>query len=436
MVFCLIAWAVLGATFFGFFSAWRLVNRRLGRRFVVVANHDDAANEDDDNPYGSATNGAARPPAFSFATHQADRGAWLTQGLALGALLALLIALTSFLGRYHLVVDGHSRVVAGASWIDTHVWIPVNWVFVAGWTAVAVGLAVAAGAPAFRTWIFPRRLRWAVGGLVGLYFAATLAPILVENVYVGPNQITLEQPYLLRGIAGTRKAFGLEGPSVDEQEFAISTKPLGRDDLNANAATLRDARIWDWHALEPQLQQTQGLRPYYTFSNVSLDRYQVDGAEREVMITARELDIEKLPAQAQVWVNLALKYTHGYGAVAAPVNDIDERGNPVLWSHDIPIQAKGDLAVKHGEIYFGLQTGNRVYVHTTETEFDYPRGDSNVETTYGGKGGIVLSDLWRKLAVAHAFDGLRLFISGYFTPQSRVLIRRSVYERVQQLRRS
>jgi uncharacterized membrane protein (UPF0182 family) len=112
---------------------------------------------------------------------------------------------------------------------------------------------------------------------------------------------------------------------------------------------------------------------------------------------------------------------------------MDSRGNPVLWAHDIPIQAKGDLAVIHGEIYYGMLTRDRVYVHTTEKEFDFPQGDANAETVYGGHGGILLSNLWRKLVIAHEFDGLRLFISGYFTEQSRVLIRRNILERVERL---
>ena len=251
--------------------------------------------------------------------------------------------------------------------------------------------------------------------------------------YVEPNQITLEQPYLLRSIEGTRHAYNLAGPSVEEREFAVSANPLATADLDANAATLQDARIWDWRALEPQLQQIQGLRPYYTFSSVDIDRYAIDGAERQVMITARELDIDKLPDAAKVWVNLALKYTHGYGVVAVPVNEIDARGNPVLWAHDIPIEAKGDLAVTHGELYYGTLTRDRIYVHTTEKEFDFPKGDANAETVYAGNGGIVLSNIWRKLVFAHQFDGLRLFISGYFTPESRVMIRRNVVERVQHL---
>ena len=361
--------------------------------------------------------------------------AWLPHGLMLAALFCLGWAISAFLARYHLVVHGHSAVVAGASWIDTHVWLPAYAVIIAAWIAAAVVLATAALIPRVRNWFLTEPRRWAAAGglVVAVYLAAQILPAVVEALYVGPNQITLEQPYVQRSIAGTRNAYGLQGPDVQEQDFAVSSSAMTRADLDNSAPTLRDARIWDWRALEPQLQQTQGLRPYYAFSGVDIDRYVIDGVERQVMITARELDVTKLPPPAQVWVNLALKYTHGYGVVAVPVNEIDQQGNPELWAHDIPVQARGGLAVTHGEIYFGLQTNDRVYVHTTEKEFDFPRGDANAETTYGGRGGIPLSNLWRRLVVARQFDGLRLFLSDYFTPESRVLMRRNVVERVQKL---
>jgi uncharacterized membrane protein (UPF0182 family) len=414
-VLTVIAWAVLG-----------LVFSEPGRRFGHLLQRGAVP--------GAGTSEEEVVQRF-FISRPIDREAWLTQGMALGALLCLAFALQAFLARYRLVIDGHSRVVAGAAWIDTHFWAPAFAVFVAAWLAAALFLAAAAAHPPLRRWfLIGRAHRTLVGGvLAAVFLIAFIIPTVVENLYVGPNQITLERPYLERSITGTRRAFGLEGPNVAEQTYAVSTKPIARADLDANAATLRDARIWDWRALEPQLQQTQGLRPYYNFSGVDLDRYQIDGAERQVLITARELDAQKLPAQAQVWVNLALKYTHGYGVVAAPTNEIDGQGNPVLWAHDIPIEAKGDLAVAHGEIYYGMQTNDRVYVHTTEKEFDYPRGDANMETVYGGAGGVGLSSFWRKLVVARAYDGLRLFISSYFTPDSRILIRRNVVERVWRL---
>ena len=115
------------------------------------------------------------------------------------------------------------------------------------------------------------------------------------------------------------------------------------------------------------------------------------------------------------------------------MNEIDARGNPVLWAHDIPIEAKKDLAVTRGAIYFGELTEDHVYVHTTEKEFDFPQGQANAETVYQGTGGILLSNLWRKLVIARQFDGPRLFISGYFTPESRVMLRRNIVERARTL---
>jgi uncharacterized protein len=362
-------------------------------------------------------------------------GRWIRQGLVLGALLCFASGLSRFLGRYYLIIEGHSQVVAGGSYVDVNFWIPAYGVVVIGWVAAASILLAAACLTRIRVWLLMRPLHWVAscGLFVALYLGAAIVPSTVERLYVGPNQITLEQPYLLRSIAGTREAYNLDGTSMEEREFAVSAMPLTREDLDKSGATLRDARIWDWRALEPQLQQIQGLRPYYTFAGVDIDRYMIDGVERQVMITARELNVEKLPEQAKVWVNLALKYTHGYGAVAVPANEMDSRGNPVLWAHDIPITAKGDLAVKQGAIYYGALTRDRVYVRTSEKEFDFPQGQANAETVYEGKGGIPLSNFWRKLVVAHETDGLRLFISEYFTPESRVLLRRNIVERVQRL---
>jgi len=359
----------------------------------------------------------------------------MRRGMVLVALVCLLLAVSRLLERYQLVVSGHSRVLAGASYGDINFWIPAYNVTIACWLALACLVAGAAIFSRIGIWLLSRPVRWLVpaGLFVLLYFGAYAVPAALEQFYVGPNQITLEQPYLVRSIKGTRQAFNIDDPPLDEREFAVSANPLTAADLERNATTLRDARIWDWRAFEPQLQQIQGLRPYYAFTDVDIDRYMVDGAERQVMITARELDVDRLPPQARVWVNLALKYTHGYGVVAAPVNEIDSRGNPVLWAHDIPVKARDGLAVNHGQIYFGKATRDRVYVRTSEKEFDFPLGQANVETTYAGNGGIEISSLWQRLVVAREVDGLRLFVSQYFTSESRLLYRRNILERVQAL---
>jgi len=418
LIMTIALWALIGLAFYPSSGRpWHRPAYRLGwdtRRSLRVIDSDDAD---------------------SWPESEMSWRRWLRQGLVLATLLCITMGVSRFLGRYHLIIDGHSTVVAGGSFADVYFWIPAYDVIMVCWFAAAFVLAMAAFMRRFLGWLLVRPSRWVLpcGLFAIVYFGAVIVPTAVEQVYVGPNQITLERTFLIRSIAGTRDAYNLDGPSVEEQEFAVSTVPLTRQDLDRNGPTLQDARIWDWRALEPQLQQIQGLRPYYTFAGVDIDRYMIDGADRQVMITARELNLEKLPDQAKVWVNLALRYTHGYGAVAVPVNEMDGRGNPVLWAHDIPINAKGDLAVTHGAIYYGALTRDRVYVRTTEKEFDFPQGQANAEAVYNGKGGIPLSSFWRKLVVANERDGLRLFISGYFTPESRVLLRRNIVERVERL---
>ena len=221
--------------------------------------------------------------------------------MALAALLSLALAISRLLARYHLVVAGHSKVIAGASYADANFWIPGYDLVVLCWCTAAAILMLAALLPRFRAWLLLHRSHWLapLGVLAALFFGAFAIPAGIEAVYVGPNQITLELPFLIRSITGTRAAYNLAGPWVEEREFAVSRKPLTAADLAADSSTLQDARIWDWRALEPQLQQIQGLRPYYTFSSVDIDRYQIDGAERQVMITARELDVTRLPAPAR-----------------------------------------------------------------------------------------------------------------------------------------
>ena len=151
-------------------------------------------------------------------------GRWIRQGLMLGALVCLASGVARFLGRYYLIIDGHSQVVAGGSYADVNFWIPAYNAVVVGWVAAAFILMAAACVTRIRIWLLTRPSHWVVPCVlfVALYLGAAIVPEAVERLYVGPNQITLELPYLLRSIAGTRQAYNLEGPSVEEREFAVS----------------------------------------------------------------------------------------------------------------------------------------------------------------------------------------------------------------------
>ena len=161
--------------------------------------------------------------AHFFVDRRSAWEGWVRQAMVLGVLLCLSFGLARFLGRYHLVIGGHSSVVAGASFVDIQFWLPAYAVIIADWGAAAVGFTAAVCLPSLRRWLFAAPSHWATPACLfaAVYLGAATIPTAVEHLYVGPNQITLEQPYLVRSIAGTRRAYGLDGPDVEEQEFAV-----------------------------------------------------------------------------------------------------------------------------------------------------------------------------------------------------------------------
>ncbi len=160
---------------------------------------------------------------------------------------------------------------------------------------------------------------------------------------------------------------------------------VGAADPAGNQATLQNIRLWDWHMLQDTLRQLQEIRTYYDFPDIDIDRYQIDGADREVMLAARELNVDKLPDSSRNWINDKLIYTHGYGITMNSVNGFTPEGLPTLMLSNMPVQStvKG-LSVTRPEIYFGEMTNNDVYVKTRQQEFNYPEGQTNNLTSYEG----------------------------------------------------
>lgn len=261
---------------------------------------------------------------------------------------------------------------------------------------------------------------WAVG--LGVY------PRLVQQLRVGPNELTVETPYIQHGIASTLRAFSLD--RVRELEFqpeAVTPEVVAR-----NRATLENVRLWDYRPLLSAYRQLQALRQYYIFGDVDIDRYRIEGFQRQVMLAARELESGRLTPQARTWVNEHLAYTHGYGLVMSPVNRVSEEGMPEFFIKDIPPVTVPGLAVAEPRIYFGEHTDRYVVVTTRVQELDYPRGDANVYTTYAGRGGIPLTP-WRRLAFAYRFGDLRLLLSRDITGASRMLFAQALAQRMRRI---
>jgi len=350
----------------------------------------------------------------------------------------LVLAAGRLLAIPHLL---YSRwgVVAGPGWTDVHVRLPA--MILAAVVTVVCSLALLSHRlrDRFGRWAlrlgFPARLAQPAGlappiVLVALTWiiALGIVPAAIQSFWVEPNEISFEKPYIAHNIALTNRAFGLD--RIEEREFP-DTGRFTADTVRANRNLLRETRLWDWRALDAVYRQFQEIRLYYEFVGVDIDRYLVDGAYRQVMVSAREMEIDNLPAQSQTFVNRRFKYTHGYGLTMAPVAEFTPQGLPRLLVKDLPPRSSSpDLTVERPQIYYGELTDSHAYVNTTEEEFDHPRGDENVTIHYSGTGGVQLSNLWRKLVYGWMFDGTRFFLSEYPTAKSRVMFHRQIQDRV------
>jgi uncharacterized membrane protein (UPF0182 family) len=255
-------------------------------------------------------------------------------------------------------------------------------------------------------------------------------PAIVQNLQVKPSEISLEAPYITYGIKFTRMAYGLD--KVEEKEFAAE-QVLSLSDVRKNIKTIDNIRLWDTRPIIKTYRQLQGIRLYYDFSDVDVDRYQINGAYKQVMLSPREMRVDKLPEKARTWVNQHLIFTHGYGACLSPVSKQTPEGLPDLIVKDIPPTTATTLKIDRPEIYYGEETDNYVIVNTTEKEFDYPKGDKNVYVSYQGKGGVRINSLLRRLAFTIKYSDLKILLTDYITSDSRIMFDRSIQNRVRKI---
>ncbi|MBN1904441.1 MAG: UPF0182 family protein [Deltaproteobacteria bacterium] len=263
-----------------------------------------------------------------------------------------------------------------------------------------------------------------IGAIILLSY---VIPASVQKLVVKPNELTKESPYIERNIKSTREAYNLN--KIKEVDFNVRDS-LTQEDLEKNDVTIQNIRVWDEKPLLQTYRQIQAIRLYYDFNNVDVDRYMIDSKYRQVMISARELIVNQLPAQANTWVNRHLKYTHGYGVVSSPVNEVSKEGLPNLFIKDIPPVSEPDLKIERPEIYYGEKTDDYVLVKTKTEEFDYAKGDNNVYTNYQGKGGVVIGSFIRKLLYAIEFMDPQILFTNYLTAESRIMYNRNIQNRL------
>ncbi len=377
---------------------------------------------------------------------------------ALGSLFAGLLSLRHAIACFSLVYSERG-VTYGASYTDIHVQLPLEIALSVVASAVAVGLLL--HALLGRSPLSGLLVRYLQRPVSPLWFFLCVAYLLVfittesgtaivQNFVVRPNELEREQPYIQRSIVQTRAAFDLD--RIDARTFNPQGQlTLGR--LAQNEPTVENIRLWDTRPLLEANRQLQEIRLYYRFPDADVDRYTLKlrvenpppeevTRKQQVLIAPRELDYEKVPADAKTWVNEHLVYTHGYGFTLSPVNETGGGGLPAYLVRDIGTETEegamrlaervveGSIPIARPRIYYGELTDAYIMTSTKVKELDFPSGQDNVLNVYDGQGGIPIGSLWRRLAFAEYLRDWQMLFTRNFTPETKLLFRRNINRRV------
>lgn len=360
-----------------------------------------------------------------------QRGTWrpheskiFRQHVALLAALILALWTVGYLFDLYELVYSPRGVAFGASYTDLNVQVYAIYaqMLFMGLAALAMLLNV------FRFDLRPL-LTTAALWLAATLILGSLVPGFVQRYSVEPNELVRETPYIAHNITFTRLGFGLDGIEVRPYELGA---PLTSTDIERNTAIVKNIRLWDYRPLQATYKQLQELRTYYQIGEIDIDRYQIGGESRQVMLAARELN--KAGLETRTWVNTNLVFTHGYGVVMNPVNEFTTEGQPIFFIKDLPPQSTiPEIQVTRPEIYFGELTTDVVFVNSRQEEFDYPLGTENAYTRYAGQGGVLLDSYWKRLAFAIRLGDFNILLSNDIDDTTQVLLHRQVQERIHQI---
>lgn len=343
-----------------------------------------------------------------------------TQISIMGVVFFLMLGANFFIKQFSLLYS-RTGVLYGAGYTDINVTLLLYRVLIGLSALAAIFFAIGVKKRKLKTVLIVPVL------MIILSIGGTAIAATVQNIIVSPDEINKESKYLQNNITFTQRAYDLQNISI--KDFPAQNT-LTKEDILNNMGTFSNIRINDFEPAEQFYNQTQSIRSYYTFNNVDVDRYMINGEYTQAFLSAREIDETKIGDQ---WLTKHLKYTHGYGITLSRVDKVTPSGQPDMLIDSIPPVSKvEEIQITRPEIYFGEKTNNYIVVKTDEEEFDYPSGESNKYNTYEGDAGIKLN-LFNRLVFAAKERSLKLLVSSNINSESRIIINRNVAQRVQKI---
>lgn len=321
-----------------------------------------------------------------------------------------------YLGQYDLLRADHSFMF-GMDYLDQNWRLPLR---------LLVVVVLLVSIPLIATSRYKIML-YVCGGALVLHFAL---PMAIQALYVSPNELSLQREYIERHIEATRQAYAINRG----EELPLSLSETPELDVQANATLIDNIRLWDEQAYTDTITQLQALRLYYRFADMDIDRYQIDGKVKQLLLSPREIDVDSLSTEARTWINRHWVYTHGYGVVASEVNRTTTEGLPKLLIQDAPPTIGiPDIRIERPEIYYGELTDHPVFVGTDQEEFDYPKEGQNVTSHYAGEGGFPIHSVPVRLAAALREGDYNILFTGLTNEASRMMLYRNISERLEHL---
>lgn len=364
---------------------------------------------------------------------EAQRGRRVVPGVrahlsVLAGVIVLVQAWVYRLDQYDLLFSTRGQVT-GASYTDVNAELPALKLLVLIAIVAAVLFFINARV---------RNLALPASGLALLMLTAIVAggiyPALVQRFRVTPNELEKERTFIERNLEATKFGFGIDSVETTTYEARDATAA----DVEGNEETMSNVRLWDPTILHDTFLNLQRVTQFYEFNDVDVDRYEVDGNRRLVMLSARELNLAGLSESARTWLNEHLRYTHGYGIVASRVDRVTAEGQPALIAKDLPVAVSQGLPeITQPRIYFGESDAQEyAIVGTNQAELDYPIGSSestSADNSYGGTGGVPMGSVFRRAMFAWRFGDVNLLISGAISGEAKILFNRRILDRVQRV---
>jgi uncharacterized membrane protein (UPF0182 family) len=351
-------------------------------------------------------------------------------------LFVLLKAFAYWLDRFGLAIED-GTLISGITYTDANARIPSKNILIV--IAIICALLFFANVVR-RSWLLPAL------GLGMLVLSSVLIggiwPAIMQSFQVKPSEPVRENEFIQRNIEATRDAFGVS--DVQETPYDAQTD-LEAEQLEAEAAALPGIRLLDPTLVSDAFEQLQQVRGYYSVpESLDVDRYQFEGSElpQDVVIAARELDLDGLSESQRNWASDHTVYTHGYGVVAARGNQRGNQGEPSFVIEDIPLRSSDpSLEVDQPRIYFGEQSPEYSIVgrdDDVDIEVDTPQAGSTDEdesstSTYDGTGGVEVGGLFHKMLYALKFGEPNIVLSDRVNSESKILYDRVPRDRVEKV---